>query len=214
MGVGRQRLRNVVGMGLLAAGWLAVGGPVASADPGSRHVPASRSVKAVTPPRRVARALAATQMARYVVLHTVSQTGSLSYEVDRTHGRALTLSGHRVSLIQIGAKVYQPELKSGCFMSADHAASLLPNIAGMLLPSGIPNMHYTLDGKTIGWTVKTPSGYRPHGRDKVNAAGRIVSATVYSGPGVPLTATVLYPAREPKIAAPRTLCARSRSGRR
>jgi hypothetical protein len=67
-------------------------------------------------------------------------------------------------------------------------------------------LRYKTKGRTIQWSIKSSSEYQPHGTVRVNAAGRIVSATVYSGPGVPLTAVVSYPAKAPTIAAPAKLC--------
>ncbi len=186
---------------------------VAAATPasGASRVPESQSkpIRAVPPPTSVAVALRKTQRARYVVLSETSQTGPVSYEVDNVHGRSLTLTGRKVSLIQIRAEVYAPDTKGGCYVSAKRSTSLLPNVAGMLLPSGIAALHYTLKGKTIRWTIKTATGYQPHGTVTLNAAGRIVSGTVYSGPGAPLTATISYPAKGPKIAAPAKLCRNS-----
>jgi hypothetical protein len=166
----------------------------------------SKPVKAVSPPARVGVALAKTQQARYVTLTEATQGGTLRYEVDNRHVKAESWTGRKVSLIQIGAEVYAPAAKGGCYESAKRPSALLPNVAGTLLPSGIAALHYTVKGKTIHWTIKSASKYQPHGSVTVNAAGRIVAATVYSGPGVPLTAVVSYPAKAPKIKAPGKLC--------
>jgi hypothetical protein len=141
-----------------------------------------------------------------VVLSEATQAGLVSYEIDNLHQRAATLTDGKVSLIQLGLRVYAPARKDGCYSSSTRPSALLPDVAGMLLPSGIPALHYAVDGHTIRWVVRTKSGYQPHGKVTVNSAGRIVAGTVYSGPGSPLTASVAYPETRPKIARPRHVC--------
>lgn len=167
-----------------------------------------KPVPSSTPPARVAAALSGTQAARYLTLSETTQTGTTRYAVDNNDGRAEVWVGHSVSLIQIGREVYAPRPKGGCYVSSKRPSPLLPNVAGMLLPSGIAALHYTIKGKTIGWSIKTSAKYQPHGSVGVNKASRIVTAKIYSGPGVPLTGVVAYPAKAPKIAAPKKLCAK------
>ena len=165
----------------------------------------SKPVRAVAPPATVSFALNRTTRARYVVLTESSETAITKYAVDNRDGKAEAWSGRSVSLIQLGRVVYAPQAK-GCYISTKRPSALLPNVAGMLLPSGVAAMHYTAQGRTIHWSIKTSGKYQPHGTVTVNKAGMIISATVYSGPGVPLRALVSYPVRAPKIAAPRALC--------
>jgi hypothetical protein len=172
------------------------------------HAKSGKPVKAVSPPDKVAVALEKTQGARYLTLTEATEGGALRYEIDSRHVKAESWIGGKVSLIQIGSEVYAPATKRSCYDSAKRTTALLPNIAGTLLPSGIAALHYSVKGKTIHWTIKSTAKYQPHGFVKVNAAGRIVSATVYSGPGVPLTATVSYPAKAPKIGAPKLICSK------
>lgn len=166
----------------------------------------SKPVPAVAPPASVATVLVRTQQARYVTLTEAGQSGTFRYEIDNRRGRAETWTGDKVSLIQVGRKVYAPKGGSSCYLSAVRSSALLPNVAGTLLPSGVAGLRYKTKGRTIQWSIKSSSEYQPHGTVRVNAAGRIVSATVYSGPGVPLTAVVSYPAKAPTIAAPAKLC--------
>jgi len=168
----------------------------------------SKPVRAVLPPASVGVALEKTQKSRYVTLVEATQGGTLRYEVDNRHVKAESWAARKVSLIQIGSEVYAPATKGGCYESAKRTSALLPNVAGMLLPSGIAALHYSSKGRTIHWTIKSASGYQPHGWVRVDREGRIVAATVYSGPGEPLTATVTYPAGPPKIARPAHLCSR------
>lgn len=163
-------------------------------------------VRAVTAPARVGVALAKTQQARYLAVTERSQGGTVRYVIDSRHGRAETWAGRKVSLIQIGREVYARAAKGGCYVSAKRPSALLPNVAGMLLPSGVAAFRYTTTGRTIRWSIKTAGKYQPHGTVVVNAAGRIVSATIHSGPGVPLVAAVSYPATLSAIAAPAKLC--------
>lgn len=197
----------------LALRWLLVVGgagavsvvPVAQAagvQPFAKPTP----IRAVPPPARVAGVLAKTEGARVIVLRESSQGGTSRYVVDNRHDRAETWAGSAVSLIQLGSKVYAPAAKGGCFHVTRRASSLLPNVGGMLLPSGEAGLSYKVAARTIRWSIKTAAKYSPHGVVRVNATGRIVRATVYSGPGVPLTATVSYPANAPGIKAPAKLC--------
>jgi hypothetical protein len=208
------RSRHAVG-GLLAA--VVVGLSVAPTAIGARFEadarpsassvePKPKPVRAVSPPVNVGVALSRTQDARYVVLNETTQSGRAEYEVDTRHARAEIWAGGKVSLIQIGKSVYAPKSGGTCDVTAQRSSVLLPNVAGMLLPSGIGTLHYTRTGRTIRWSIKTAGRYQPHGSVRINSAGKIVSAIVYSGPGVPLTATVSYPARLPRIAAPKNLC--------
>ncbi len=164
-----------------------------------------KPVRAVAPPTNVSLALARTTQARYVILTESSQTATTKYVVDNRDGKAQAWTGRSVSLIQLGRMVYAPQAK-GCYVSTRRPSGLLPNVAGMLLPSGVAAMHYTAQGRTIHWSIKTSGKYQPHGTVTVNKAGVIISATVYSGPGVPMRAVVSYPVRAPKISAPRELC--------
>ena len=197
--------------GLAFAVVLSVGSVAGAQSPSglSRRASVSRSkpVRAVAPPASVAVALQKTQQARYLVLAEASQNGPSRAAIDRPGGRAESWTGRMVSLVQIGSTVYGPGPQGGCYLSAKRPSALLPNVAGTLLPSGIVGLHYRIKGQTIRWSIKSTAGYQPHGRVMVNAAGRIVAATVYSGPGVPLTATVSYPVKKPKITAPTKLCA-------
>jgi hypothetical protein len=170
-----------------------------------------KPVRAVSPPASVAVALQKTQLAHYLVLIETSQSGPSRYEIDNRRGRAESWTGRTVSLIQIGRKVYAPKPGSSCYALAVRSSALLPNVAGTLLPSGVAGLRYKIKGRTIQWSTRTTGAYQPHGRVRVNAAGRIVAATVYSGPGVPLTASVSYPAEKPKIAAPTKLCVKSKT---
>jgi hypothetical protein len=174
-------------------------------------------VRAVSPPARVRLALLMTDHARYVVLREVSQSGLVEYEIDSVDGRAATLTDGRVSSIQIRTEVYTPGSDTGCFVAAKRSGGLLPNVAGMLLPSGVAALRYRLDGRKLGWRISTGGGgYQPHGVVAVDLAGRIVSATVHSGPGAPLRATASYPATAPRITAPKRVCVASETnhGRR
>lgn len=166
----------------------------------------AKPVKAVTPPARVSMVLSKTQGAPLVVLNESSQSGIARYVVDSHDGRAEIWMDRKVSLIQIGRMVYAPASKGGCYASAKRPSALLPNVAGTLLPSGVAALKYAIKGRTIRWSIKTAGKYQPHGSVKVNAAGRIVSATVYSGPGVPLTAVLSYPKQVPKIRVPARVC--------
>jgi hypothetical protein len=192
--------------GLAVAGCMPLGSAAAATSPSRALVSRSKPVRAVLPPVRVGAVLQKTQRARFLVLTVASQTGPVTYVIDNVHGRAVTWTGRKVSLIQIGSKVYAPAPKSGCYLSAKRSSALLPNVAGMLLPSGIAALHYSSRGRMISWTIRAAGTYQPHGMVRVNAVGRIVSATIYSGPGVPLTATVSYPVKRPKIAAPVKVC--------
>jgi hypothetical protein len=111
-----------------------------------------------------------------------------------------------VSLIQVGRNVFAPEVDRGCFVRSLRSTALLPNVAGMLLPSGVAAIHYSVKGRVIRWSTVSAGKFQPHGSVTVNRAGRIVSATVYSGPGVPLRAVVTYLGKAPAIVAPRKLC--------
>lgn len=164
------------------------------------------SIRAVTPPRKVARALARTDAAGVLVLRESSQGGRSRYLVDNHDGRAETWSGAVLSLVQIGARVYAPAKDGHCYRATKRGSPLLPNIAGMLLPSGVAGLRYVIGRRSIRWSIKTSGKYQPHGIVRVNAAGRIVSGTVFSGPGVPLTATVSYPSHTPVIRKPTKLC--------
>ncbi len=166
-----------------------------------------RPVEAVLPPKAVLVALQQTQHARYLVLSEVSQNGPVKYELDNIHGTAATFTDSKVSLIEIGGQAYTPGRWEHCYASAKRPGAWMPNAAGTLLPSGIAALHYTVNGRTIGWAVRAGKGYRPHGTVSLNAAGRIVSAVIHSGPGSPLTARIAYPARAPRIVAPKQLCA-------
>lgn len=165
-----------------------------------------KSIRAVAPPARVAAALAKTEAAKVLILSESSQSGKSRYIVDSVHDRAESWTGARVSLIQIGARVYAPAATGRCFRAARRRSPLLPNVGGMLLPSGVAGLSYRSRGRTIRWSIKTTARYQPHGTVKVSAAGRIIDATVYSGPGLPLTAVVTYPAKAPAIKAPSRLC--------
>lgn len=203
----RRRTGLVASIGCLGiCSFAAFGQVLAVAGTTSAHGKRPNPVKAVSPPVKVGVALQKTQQARYITLVEATQGGTLTYEVDNRHVKAESWTARKVSLIQIGDEVYAPATKGGCYESAKRTSALLPNVAGMLLPSGIAALHYTVKGRSIHWTIKSASTYQPHGSVKVNGKGRIVSATVYSGPGVPLTAVVTYPAKAPKIAAPATLC--------
>ncbi len=196
----------VLGAGM-ATGWVAAAkSQQRSTESVQRSLSKSKPVAAVPAPASVQRALQKTQAARYVVLSESSQSGPVRYEVDNSHGRAVTFVDRKATLIEIGAEAYTPRQGSACFLAAKRPAALLPNIAGMLLPSGTAAIHYVLQGRTIGWSVSTAHGYQPHGMVTVDGAGRIVSATLHSGPGVPLIATAAYPTKPPSIAAPKRLC--------
>jgi hypothetical protein len=166
----------------------------------------TKPVRAVAPPLKVSLALAKTEAAPVVVLNESSQSGTEKYLVESRAGRAETWQGRKVSLIQIGRMVYAPAPKGGCYESAKRSNALLPNVAGMLLPSGIAALKYSVKGRTISWSIKTTGKFQPHGSVKANASGQIVLATVYSGPGVPLTAVLSYPKQAPKIQAPARVC--------
>ena len=166
-----------------------------------------KPVAAALPPVAVQVALRRTQHARYLILSEVSQSGPVKYELDNVRGSAVTVSDRRVSLIEIGSEVYTSGRADHCYASAERPGAWMPNAAGTLLPSGIAALHYTLKRRTIGWLVRTGKGYRPNGTVRLNAAGRIVSAVVHSGAGSPLTATIVYPRRAPRIVAPKQLCA-------
>ncbi len=173
-----------------------------------------KPVAAMLPPAAVRVALQRTQHARYLVLSEDSQSGPVKYELDNARGTAVTFTDRKVSLIEIGAEAYTPGRWEHCYASAKRPGAWMPNAAGTILPSGIVALHYSVRGRTIGWAVVTANGYRPHGTVKVNNAGRIVSAVVHSGPGAPLTATISYPRRAPRIVAPKQLCAsKTASGR-
>ena len=188
--------------GWLAAAVIAVGiGAI-----GSALAVAAPVVRAVSPPARVRLALLRTDRARYVVLREVSQSGPVTYEIDNLHDRAATLTDGTVSSIQIRSDVYTPGSTGGCYVSARRSVALLPNIGGMLLPSGVAAVHYRVIGRTVDWKIKTAGGHGPHGIVNVNATGQIVSASVHSGPGVPLRATVSYPTRRPRIETPAKQC--------
>lgn len=197
----------LVGLGVVAAGV----GDARAVGFGSRHGAErlrSGLVRGVVPPGVVAVALRRTDGARYVVVREGSQLGSVRFELDSRHDRVVTWVGGRVSLVQVGRRVYAPRGRGSCFLSGLRASGLLPNVAGMLLPSGTAAVRYASSGRTVRWSVVTPRGFRPRGIVRVDRSGRIVAATIYSGPGVPLTATVTYPSRIPAIYAPRNVCAR------
>ena len=168
----------------------------------------TKPVRASRPPARVSRVLTRTQAASSVVLYESAQTGTTKYVVDGRQGRAEVWEGRRISLIQIGRTVYAPKPKRSCYASAKRSSALLPNVAGMLLPSGVAALSYKSTSRTIKWSIKTSASYQPHGTVTVSKAGRIVGASIYSGPGVPLTAIVRYPSKAPRIAAPRKLCSK------
>lgn len=167
-----------------------------------------KPVPSSTPPAKVSAALTATQSAGYLILNETTQTGTTRYVLDSRDGRAEVWVGRSVSLIQIGRVVFSPRANKGCYISSKRSSPLLPNVAGMLLPSGISALHYAIKGHTIDWSIKTSAKYQPHGSVKVNKAGRIVAARIFSGPGVPLSGVVTYPVKAPKIVGPKKLCAK------
>jgi hypothetical protein len=103
----------------------------------------SKPVRAVLPPATVALALQKTQAARYLVLTEASQSGPVRYVIDSLDQRAVISMGGAVSLVQIGRVVYAPRSSAGCFVSAQRPSGLLPNVAGMMLPSGIAALSYS-----------------------------------------------------------------------
>ena len=206
--------RVVLLAGVALAVVLPVGSVAAASSSGlSGRVLVSRSrpVRAVSPPASVAVVLQRTERARFLVLAEASASGSTREVIDSRHGRAESWSGRAVSLIQIGRRVFAPKPGGRCYVSGERSSALLPNVAGTLLPSGVAGLRYRIRGSTIRWSIKTTGTYQPHGRVRVNAAGRIVAATVFSGPGVPLTASVSYPVKTSKIVAPTRLCGKSKT---
>ncbi len=195
-------------LGLCVCAWVsfAPAALAASSSSGVAGLAKTKPIRAVSPPARVSEALAKTGAATVVVLSESSQSGRSRYVVDNRHGRAETWTGGQVSLIQIGVKVYAPSAKRGCYELAKRSSRLLPNIGGMLLPSGVPGTSYKIAGRRIRWSMKTTAKYQPHGTVKLGLSRRIVSATVYSGPGEPLTAAVGYPAKAPVIQPPTKVC--------
>jgi hypothetical protein len=153
-----------------------------------------------------------TQEATYIVLTSRGVGGRTVQEMDNRHGKAEFSIDHRVSFLQVGRRIYTTrteytsKAKSVCANVTLRPNVVLPNIVGSLLPVGTPGVHYVINGRTIHWAVRARGGFQPHGVVKVDAAGRLTTATVYSGPGAPLAATASYPATAPRIHIPGKLC--------
>jgi hypothetical protein len=154
-------------------------------------------------------ALLQTEHAKYIVVTETGASGKLRYEVDGVHDRAETWTGRTISSIQVGRRIYAPSPKARCYMSTKRPTTALPNLAGTMLPSG-PTVDYSVKRNTIAWTIKTANGYEPHGKVTTSGSRRIVTASVYTNPHLPVVAAFAYPRRPPRISPPKKarLCRR------
>jgi hypothetical protein len=163
------------------------------------------------PPARVTQAITKTEDAAFLHLVETSDGGQTDDLLNTRRQEAEILTGAKISLIEIGHYLYSSSgRKSGCFVRTDRRVVLLPDTAAALLPSGEDGLVYQIGRHTIRWKqTVAPKGhprYHPFGSVRLDHAGRIVSSSIYQKTTLLLRATISYPSRAPKIAAPSNVC--------